>query len=180
MIKLFMVLLFLVSCGSHPDHTIDCVDSCNGKNKKQVESEPKVIIGAKGSSGSNGSSGSDGINGTNGTNGQDGIDGLDGEGCSVTRVSNGAIIECANTSTIVYDGVDGINGSDSILEFINPCGDNSGHDEILIKTDSGELVAVYYDPPKTFLTFLEPNTSYRTTDGWNCNFSTDSNLNVIW
>ena len=63
---------------------------------------------------------SDGIEGTegkDGTAGKDGIDGADGEGCTVVRAENGAIIQCGDTSIIVYDGIagkDGTDGSDGV------------------------------------------------------------------
>jgi hypothetical protein len=57
----------------------------------------------------------------------------------------------------------------SISKIIDPCGDSSGFDEVLLKTGSGDLIAYFEVGNKRYLSVLGTG-SYRTTDGSNCNF----------
>lgn len=64
-----------------------------------------------------------------------------------------------------------LESNDSIVEFIDPCGDNVGKfDEVLMVTSSGSIVAYFESGNKRFLTVL-PNGNYRTTDVQACRFS---------
>ena len=63
------------------------------------------------------------------------------------------------------------------LSFIDPCNNGPGYDEILIKTSEG-VFAYFEQGNQRFLTKLEPNTAYRTTDGQNCNFQLDTAGNL--
>ncbi len=95
-----------------------------------------------------------GEQGTSGADGQDGLDGSDG-----------------------VDGQDGVNG---ILEVIDPCGDFPGaKDEILLRLYDGTLVAFYMENHRRFLTIVTTG-NYRTSDGQECRFSVDDNLEVTW
>jgi len=64
-----------------------------------------------------------------------------------------------------------LESNDSIVEFVDPCGDNPNKfDEILMVTSTGKYVAYFESGGERFLTVL-PNGSYRTTDAQKCNFS---------
>lgn len=72
-----------------------------------------------------------------------------------------------------------LESQDSVVEYIDPCGDNPGkYDEIILKTSSGRLIAYFEDGGKRFLSELTPG-NYQTTDHQKCNFTVDSDLNVI-
>ncbi len=123
------------------------------------------------------------ITGPVGPKGADGQDGAPGSSCSVQQMSNGAIITCQDgTSAVILNGADGSDAPPtaySVVELINPCGDAPGYDEILLRLHNGQLIAHFSHGNKQFLTLLTPGT-YQTTDGTNCLFSVDSNLNVTW
>jgi len=117
-----------------------------------------------------------------------------GQACQVESFSNGAVITCSNTSAVVYNGKDGTDGEDGVdgkdgedapvgtytfTESIDPCGSESQFDEVLFRTGAGELVAHYSKGNKQFLTFIGPG-SYKTTDGTNCLFTVNSDLEVSW
>lgn len=74
-------------------------------------------------------------------------------------------------------GTNGTDGQDSIIEVIRLCPERS--QEILLRLSSGELVAHYSDGKKQFLVALQPG-NYVTTDGTNCRFTVDKELNVSW
>lgn len=64
---------------------------------------------------------------------------------------------------------------ESIVELIDPCGDNPGqYDEVLIRTSSNKLIAFFEQGGQRFLSVLEAG-SYRTTDTQQCLFNVDSN-----
>jgi len=64
-----------------------------------------------------------------------------------------------------------LENNNSIVEFIDPCGDNDGQfDEVIMVTSNGDYVAYFESRGKRFLTVL-PNGSYRTTDSQRCNFT---------
>lgn len=71
---------------------------------------------------------------------------------------NAAVIEIAE-----------LQAQESIVEFIDPCGDSSGFDEILLKTSTGKIVAYFEQGNKRFLTILG-NGTYQTTDNQACRF----------
>ncbi len=123
-----------------------------------------------GPQGEQGVSGSDGLDGTNGT---DGVDGEDGTDCKVVQLSNGAYITCSDGSeATIFNGVD---GSDSVAEVIDPCGDEAAFDEVLFRFADDTIYAVYADlnANKIHLTEL-PAGAYVTTDGTDCHFTIDT------
>lgn len=71
-----------------------------------------------------------------------------------------------------------LQGYENIVEFIDPCGDGSGFDEVLLRTSSGQLVAYFQQGGNRFLTLLEPG-NYRTTDNQRCNFTITSDFEVV-
>lgn len=198
------------SCGQHPNKYVDCVDGCNGEHRSGYEEDkddPKVIIGSRGPRGESGSSCSvldheqgaiivcDDDTSQIIIDGAKGQDGQDGESCSIQRVSNGAVITCGDDTVAIFDGMDGVDGRDgvdgedgqdaapgaySITELIDPCGKEANFDEILLRTANGQLMALYFDTKKkAFLTVITPG-NYVTTDGTDCYFSVDSELEVTW
>lgn len=104
-----------------------------------------------------------------------GPQGKPGSSCSVESVEQGALISCSDgTGAFVSngrDGLDGEPGSFSIVNSVDPCGDDPNHfDEILLVTAGGDYVAYFEDGGKRFLTILECGKMYRTTDKQACNF----------
>jgi TolA-binding protein len=63
-----------------------------------------------------------------------------------------------------------LQGYDSIIGYIDPCGDGAGYDEIIMQTVSGQLIAYFENGSFRFLSTL-PDGNYRTTDQQSCNFS---------
>ena len=62
---------------------------------------------------------------------------------------------------------------ESITEFIDPCGNGTGYDEVVLRSSSGKLVAFFESGPKRFLSILEAG-SYVTTDSSACSFTVTS------
>lgn len=67
---------------------------------------------------------------------------------------------------------------ESIVEFVDPCGNGPGYDEVLLKTSTGKLVAYFESGANRFLTVLTPG-NYRTTDQQACNFQVTSSGTII-
>ncbi len=67
---------------------------------------------------------------------------------------------------------------EAITEFIDPCGDGPGFDEVLIRTTSGQLVAYFESGNNRFLTILAPG-SYATTDAQRCHFQVTAEGEII-
>lgn len=113
--------------------------------------------------GQDGSNGSDGHNGSDGQNGNDGEDGEDGN-----------------------DGATGPQGPAapinpySIVEIINPCGDNAGYDEVLFRLANGQILAHYAGGGNLqFLTLIGAG-SWVTTDSSACHFTVSAAGVVTW
>jgi hypothetical protein len=68
---------------------------------------------------------------------------------------------------------------ESVAELVDPCGDSVGYDEVLIRTNSNKLVAYFEVGGNRYLSVL-PQGNYMTTDGSNCHFTVDSNMDVSW
>lgn len=72
-----------------------------------------------------------------------------------------------------------IAGYESIAEIVDPCGDGPGYDEVLLKTSSGKYIA-YFEGlgSDRFLSVLEQEVNYETTDAQECQFyiSTDNEV----
>lgn len=113
-----------------------------------------IFLTACGEDGARGPAGVPGADGRNGTNGEQGPTGPQG-------------------------GV-GSSGADAILEVINPCGDDPAHDEVILRLSGGRLLAHYSSGGKQFLTLLQANTTYSTTDGHACTFTVDSAMNISY
>lgn len=204
-IKILLFVIFsivlTVSCGNQDERNIDCIDGCNYKKiRKPVR--PEIVYvqgprgapgtsgrdGAQGDKGDTGGTGAQGLPGTAGAAGEkgdtgaagpagaNGVNGTDGTSCSVTQVSNGAVILCGTSSAVIFNGTDGINGQDgqdapptawTVTEVRDPCGDSTGPDEILLKMANGQYVAWYLN---LGLVVLTPGT-WQTTDASHCAFT---------
>jgi hypothetical protein len=130
----------------------------------------------------------EGKTGASGKDGTNGVNGKDGSSCHVNSVSNGAIITCDDgTQSIVMNGdkgevgdkgETGTNGISPILETIDPCGNGTGFDEILIKTNIG-YISYFEEGNKRFLAKLDIG-SYRTTDQQACRFNVNADGSITW
>jgi hypothetical protein len=152
---ILMVFMFLLTgCGNDTDRQVLEAYSCS---VKQVDGgalitcpdgTQQVIL-----NGQDGSNGVDGQDGLNGSDGQNGVDGQDGQ-----------------------DGADGVDGQDAelpgtaIIDTIDPCGPSGGFDEILLVLADGRIIA-YFAGNEGFLTALNCNQNYRTTDAQRCRFT---------
>jgi len=66
------------------------------------------------------------------------------------------------------DGQDGIDGIDGLfVAYIDPCGDEKAHDELLYIDNSGQFHAWFKDVGHVI---LNEGTLYQTTDGSSCKF----------
>lgn len=119
------------------------------------------------------------------------LDGKDGKSCTVTKVVNGALIQCQDGSSVaVINGQHGTNGQDgqdgqdapqsqfNIVGTIDPCGTQSTFDEVLLILANGQILAHYAAGARQFLTFVPPG-NYTTSDGTNCHFTITTNNEVI-
>lgn len=101
---------------------------------------------------------------------------VNGSSCSTTQVPEGALIECTDgTSALITNGQNGVDGINSIVNVVDPCGDGTGPDEVLLVLDNGQVVAWYQS---LGLSVLQPNQRYITTDHQRCEFQVDVNGNV--
>jgi hypothetical protein len=154
--------------------------------------------------GIDGAPGRDGIDGSNGSQGypgQDGLgcsvvgsptgarvmcgdgtsvdinNGLSGQDCTLQDLVNGVRITCGLDSAVVLDGT----STYSVAQIIDPCGPTLGEfDEVILKLQNGSLMAHYSHGNDQFLTLLEPDRHYVTTDDQSCYFYVDVNNNVSW
>lgn len=62
--------------------------------------------------------------------------------------------------------------------MIDPCGDQTAFDEVLLRLANGQLVAHFANGSLQFLSVIGPG-NYVTTDGTSCYFSVDSNLQIF-
>ncbi len=168
----WLVILALLGCGYTPPK-----DQCIGNGTECEHEEPVVIRGEPGPAGPQGE------RGPAGTDGSPGRDGRDGSSCTATRASNGAVIACTDGTSVLI--LDGENGEDApptaytITEMIDPCGNQSGFNEVLLRLANRTLIAHFSQGNKQFLTVIGPG-NYITTDGHGCQFTVDNNLEVSW
>jgi hypothetical protein len=101
------ILLLSQGCGSQTDKQYNCI--VEGDQCELVDGDEQPVVvgppGERGPVGATGNSGSDGV---------DGVAGADGESCQVTQAINGALIECADNTVLVLNGVNGIDGADGV------------------------------------------------------------------
>lgn len=203
MSKIFMVLFLTTACGplgrdindsygcmtqgEHCDES-STTDGHGDGNDPQVVQGPVGPVGRPGTDGKVGSSGATGPQGAQGESGATGPQGAPGVGCSVSQAVGGALITCGATSVVVLDGAAGTNGTDgqdapptpyTVTEMLDPCGDESGYDEILLRLANGALIAHYASGSQQFLTSIGPG-NYVTTDGHSCYFTVNSDMSVTW
>lgn len=65
---------------------------------------------------------------------------------------------------------------DTIVEYVDPCDNGPGFDEVLLRTKSGKYIAYFEETgsSKRFLTILQRNITYRTSDTQKCYFTIDN------
>lgn len=145
---------------------------------------PSGKPGAQGEGGPEGpaaSPGSPGSTGAAGPTGSQGPKGDKGDSCSVQSISNGAIINCTDgTTVIIYNGEDGSDAPPTpytVVGLVDPCGHQSSYDEVLLRMHDGTLMAHYASGSQQFLTIVGPG-NYVTTDGTHCYFTVASDLSI--
>lgn len=95
------------------------------------------------------------------------------------------LTSCGNVKTpqelwddIRYFGHDKINNveiinntyNQTIIETIDPCGQEATYDEVILRLSDYSLVSYFRSGSNEFLTNLVPNVNYITTDGTGCMF----------
>lgn len=145
------------SCSVSEEGLLTCPDG----SIYQVPAGPAGIDGKQGEPGEAGVAGRDGVDGMAGTDGQDGIDGQDG--------------------TAGTNGTNGVDGAGWVV--VDPCGDGSGLDEVLLKLGNVVLRentrSVGGGNTKEYMTQLTAG-SYTTKDVQACVFSVAADGTVTW
>lgn len=111
---------------------------------------------------------------------KNGTDGDNGSACTVisSEDNSGALIKCSdNTQAFIKNGTD---GKDMIREVLDPCGaqSTSGHEEVLLILSDGSVMGHFDGGRNQFLSLLEKNVRYRTSDGTKCNFMINDDLEL--
>jgi hypothetical protein len=171
-------------CGPHQganvDHFIDCVgDGCDSSYQDKVRK-------FRGPSGEDSISTQtiststivvieeEQIQGPKGDQGEAGQNGADGDSCTVSTVPAGSLIQCEDgSSSLVYNGTDGEDGESPLLDIVDPCGQETQFDEVLLVYEiDGELVYIAYfqSGNNRRLAQLDEYVNYVTTDGSSCEF----------
>lgn len=144
------------------------LDGVAGSNGQDGNQGPAGDTGAQGAQGQPGTQGPQGDKGDKGDAGEQGPAGQDGaQGAQGTQGTPGEQGPAAPTPEY------------QVTEIIDPCGDQSQFDEVLLRMANRQLIAHYASGVTQFLTIVGPG-SYVTTDGTNCYFTIDSDLNVTW
>lgn len=110
------------------------------------------------------------------------------EACVAAMVPEGVMLSCPGQDPVLIengqdgadgqDGIDGQDGADSIVQIVDPCGDDPGEvDEVLLVMHNGTVLAWFKN---VGLVVLQPGASYQTTDKQKCNFSIDASGNVSY
>ncbi len=71
-----------------------------------------------------------------------------------------------------------LQSNENIVEFIDPCGDGPGFDEVVLKTSSNKLIVYFESGSRRFLTILTPG-AYITTDQQACRFTVNAAGQII-
>lgn len=74
-----------------------------------------------------------------------------------------------------------LQGYGMVVEIVNPCGDQPGFDEVLLRLSTGQIIASFSDNASGANTRFTTigNGSYSTTDGTNCAFTVLNGV-VLW
>lgn len=154
-----------------------------GATGPQGEQGSTGATGPQGETGATGPQGPQGEVGPTGGQGPVGPQGSPGVSCSVSPFPSGALIQCTDGSLAqVLNGINGapgIAGADgTVVETILLCPLLSGGTfrEYLLRI-AGSLYGVYYNGTVSGMAKLWPG-NWRSTDGRNCSFTIDSNLQV--
>ncbi len=102
--------------------------------------------------------------------------GNNGSSCEAIPHPDGALIVCGDSSVVVKNGEDGV---DAVVDVVDPCGQETDYDEVVLVLQSGDIIAYFENGGKRFLTSLDYNKTYQTTDGTKCKFKVTSEGEVI-
>lgn len=157
---------------------------------------PPGTAGVDGLPGADGNQGPTGPSGPAGPVGPIGPTGNSGSSCTVTSAIGGALISCTDgTAIVLLNGTNGEDGEEgeqgpqgdpgedapptpyTVTEMIDPCGDQTAYDEILLRLANDQLVAHFSSGSLEFLTVLPPG-NYVTTDGTHCVFTVEADLSI--
>lgn len=90
------------------------------------------------------------------------------------NVNLSALIQNAqNSANQVLVQLAALQSEQRIVAILDPCGDSPGYDEIILRTNTGKLLAYFEQGPQRFLTIVGTG-NYATTDGSSCSFSVNS------
>ncbi len=102
--------------------------------------------------------------------------GNNGESCQVLSHPDGALVICGDSSVVVKNGKDGV---DAVVDVVDPCGAETSFDEVLLVLQSGEIIAYFESGGKRYLTSLDYNKTYQTTDGTQCRFKITAEGEIV-
>lgn len=194
------LLVLVASCGQFNKEWKCGVEGneCEKVDRRSEDGEDNYSEpGPIGPQGPRGNSGPKGDTGAAGNDGSPGQPGADGEGCTVASAIGGYIMTCGNIQVVILNGLNGQDGQDgedgedgedgqdapttaySITEAYDPCGNDPGFDEILLRTAGGSWIAHFAGGGNLqFLTILTPG-NYVTTDATPCYFTLNNAGNII-
>lgn len=73
-----------------------------------------------------------------------------------------------------------LQAQNNVIGYLDPCGDKvNSYDEIILKTTQGEFIAYFEQNGTRFLTKLEKNVLYQTTDSQACVFKINNEGNLV-
>lgn len=84
------------------------------------------------------------------------------------------------TAILALERIAELETQEKVVEFIDPCGPTNGYDEVILRMNSGKLLAYFESGTQRYLTVLKKNQSYRTTDAQSCNFSVNTQGVLVW
>jgi hypothetical protein len=181
-----IVVSSLSGCGGHSGMVINqCTDIftqefCDGVGAVDGRDGTNGQDGIDGQDGVDGVDGDPGNPGRDGIDGTDGVDGQDGSSCSVRKTVEGAIIQCEDgTSAVIWNGTNGHNGADAILEVVDLCKNADRYGEVLFRLSDKELYGVYSDKDKVHMVRVSAGT-WITTDGFSCKFQVTEGGEVLY
>lgn len=102
---------------------------------------------------------------------------------AIVNANTAQLLSLSTTVTTLSGNLDGLNGNfttlsnsltKTIVDFIDPCSDGPGFDEVLMKTKDGKYIAYFEDGGKRHLSILNQG-AYVTTDQQRCYFTINAN-----
>lgn len=100
--------------------------------------------------------------------------------CTIEPNEYGAYLSCPDgTKVQITNGKDAAENDYDVMDLIDPCGKEGTFDELILRLRNGILLAHYSTGNKQFITQLHPG-NYVTTDGTNCHFTVNNDLDIMW